>query len=79
MKLFTRSDDRNASLGLFERLAYMSGSFGTVLVYTLIGTYLLFYYTDVVGLNGAIVGSILLVSRILDGISDLVSRNLQTR
>ena len=57
----------------------MSGSFGTVLVYTLIGTYLLFYYTDVVGLNGAIVGSILLVSRILDGISDLVSRNLQTR
>ena len=72
MKLLTRSDDRNASLGLFERLAYMSGSFGTVLVYTLIGTYLLFYYTDVVGLNGAIVGSILLVSRILDGISDLV-------
>lgn len=72
MKLLTRSDDRNASLGLFERFAYMSGSFGTVLVYTLIGTYLLFYYTDVIGLSGTIVGTILLVSRILDGISDLV-------
>ena len=72
MKLLTRSDDRNTSLGILERFAYMSGSFGTVLVYTLIGTYLLYYYTDVVGLNGTIIGSILLVSRILDGISDLV-------
>ena len=72
MKLLTRSDDRNTSLGILERFAYMSGSFGTVLVYTLIGTYLLYYYTDVVGLSGTIIGSILLVSRILDGVSDLV-------
>ena len=72
MKLLTRSDDRNASLGVLERFAYLSGSFGTVFVYTIIGTYLMYYYTDIVGLSGTIVGSILLVSRILDGISDLV-------
>lgn len=72
MKLLTRSNERDASLGILERFSYLSGSFGTVMVYTIIGTYLLYYYTDVIGLNGAIVGTILLFSRILDGISDLI-------
>lgn len=72
MKLLTKSTDRNASLGIVERFAYMSGSFGTVFVYTIIGTYLLYYYTDIIGLSGTIVGTILLVSRILDGISDFL-------
>ena len=72
MKLLTKSNDRNATLGVLERSAYMMGSFGTVFVYTIVGAFLMYYYTDIVGLNGTIVGSILLFSRIFDGVSDLV-------
>ena len=37
----------------------MMGSFGTVFVYSIVGAFLMYYYTDVVGLNGTIVGTIL--------------------
>lgn len=64
--------DANVKLSARERCAYGMGNFGNALVYTIIGTYLVFYYTDIIGLNGAVIGSILLVSKIFDGITDLI-------
>lgn len=59
-------------LSLFERIAYGFGDFGCNIIYTAMTTYLLFYYTDYAGVNAAAVGIIMLISRFLDGITDIV-------
>lgn len=54
-----------------EMWAYGVGSFGIFSVNTLISSFLTFYYTDVVGIAGAIVGTLMLIARLFDGITDI--------
>lgn len=72
MKLFTKSNDPKASLGVMERSAYMAGNIGTALLNTIVATFLMFFYTDVMMLNAGVIGTILLVSRVFDGVTDLI-------
>lgn len=58
-------------IGIFERISYGLGDFGCNIIYTAMTTYLLFYYTDYAGVNAAAVGIIMLISRFLDGITDI--------
>lgn len=57
---------------LFERISYGLGDFGCNIIYTAMTTYLLFYYTDYAGVSAAAVGVIMLISRFLDGITDII-------
>lgn len=43
---------------------------------TLLAVFLVYFYTDILGVNPAIVGTILLVSKCMDGISDLIAGNI---
>ncbi len=72
MKLFKKDYSIDASLSVDERVAYGAGNFATGFANTGMGVFVLFYFTNYVGLNAGIVGTILLVSRFLDGISDLL-------
>ncbi|PYZ94821.1 MFS transporter [Salipaludibacillus keqinensis] len=54
-----------------EMLNYGLGFFGIVLIWTMVGTFLAFYYTDVVGISAGVVGTLMLVSRLLDGVTDI--------
>lgn len=54
-----------------EKLGYSLGDLGSCLIFTVIGTFLTFYYTDIVGIPAGILGTILLVSRIFDGVLDI--------
>lgn len=56
-------------------LAYFGGS----PIFLLISGYLVYFYTNVVGLSAATVGTILLISRVLDGVSDVVFGNMIDR
>lgn len=58
-------------INVMERLAYGFGDFGCNIIYTAMTTYLLFYYTDYAGVNAAAVGIIMLMSRVLDGFTDI--------
>lgn len=58
-------------LSFWQKLSYGSGNFAANLMNCTVGTYISFYYTDIAGLPIAAVGIILLLCRILDGISDL--------
>lgn len=71
MKVFTKSMEPNATLGVAERTAYMVGNAGTALINTIIATFLMYYYTDVMFLNPGIIGIILLASRVFDGVTDI--------
>lgn len=62
--------------GLGEILVYSSGELGMNLAYTLFSSFVLFFYTDTLGLNAATVGLVILFSKIFDGFSDLIAGNL---
>jgi len=55
-----------------EIFAFAVGDGGCNLVWTTIGSFLTLYYTDNVGIAAATIGTIMLLSRLLDGLSDLV-------
>lgn len=72
MKLLTHSNAPDAKIGILERTAYMGGNIGIALLNTIVASFVMFYYTDVMMLNPAIIGTILLASRIFDGVTDLL-------
>lgn len=59
------------NIGFKEKLGYGFGDLASNLIFSAIGMFLLFYYTDVVGAPAAAVGTIILVSRLLDGFTDI--------
>lgn len=64
--------DPNARLNFLERFAYGLGDYAGNLVYSAISAFLLVYYTDVLGVAAATAGSVMAISKIFDGVSDLV-------
>ena len=62
---------KNLSVSFVERLAFGCGDLANNVIYAAITTFLLFYYTNVIGVSAAAVGTIMLISRFLDGIADL--------
>ena len=72
--LFKKFTNENASekVTVKERLAYGCGDFSSNIMYSAMAAFLLFYYTDVVGVSAAAVGVIMMCSRLFDGVSDLI-------
>lgn len=62
---------KNPNLGFMERFSYGMGDFASQMLYTPTGTILIYYYTEFVGVNISTVALIMLLSRFLDGFSDL--------
>lgn len=59
-------------LGFGEKLAYGMGDCGANVYVAMAGTFLTAYYTDTVGLAVAAVGTMMLLARIFDGVTDLL-------
>ena len=72
--LFKNFTNENASekITVKERLAYGCGDFSSNIMYSAVAAFLMFYYTDYVGVAAAAVGVIMACSRVFDGISDLI-------
>lgn len=67
--------EKNSKLTLgkvVERFSYGCGDFGCNIIYTAMSAFLLFYYTDYAGVSSLAVGSIMMLSRFFDGISDII-------
>lgn len=70
---------KKKGLSVFERIAFGCGDAGCNIIYTAMTGFLLLYYTDYAGVSAAAVGTIMLISRIFDGVSDLVMGNIVDR
>lgn len=59
------------NISLFEKIAYGGGDLASNLILVLTSTFVTFFYTDALGLNAAIIGSIMMFSRLADGFTDI--------
>lgn len=59
-----------------QQLAYALSELASCPLYTIVFTFLTFFYTDVLGMNAGTVGIVILASKVFDGISDLWAGNL---
>ena len=64
--------DPNAKLSWLERISYGIGDYAGNLVYSAISAFLLVYYISVVGIPSATAASVMAISKIFDGVSDLI-------
>lgn len=55
-----------------EKLSYGIGAYGKDLVYAIVASYLMVFYTDVVGVSPAFVGGLFLTARVWDAFNDPV-------
>lgn len=62
--------DNKQRVGAGEKLAYLLANIGNIPLMTLLSTFFLIFYTDVVGLDAGALATLFLIARIVDGVSD---------
>ncbi len=77
-------DSKLRPFGFRDKLGYLFGDFGNDFTFILSSSFLLKFYTDVMGVSGAVVGVVMMISRFVDAFTDvamgrLCDRSPQTR
>ena len=65
--------------GFKDKFSYMLGNVGCDLMFLLSSMYLLKFYTDVMGVSAAIVGSMMMISRFVDAFTDVTMGQIVDR
>ena len=73
------ADPKPEKLQFATKLAYGAGDFGPAITANILVFYLLFFFTNVVGLPAALAGSILMIGKISDAINDPIVGMLSDR
>ena len=55
----------------YHKVAYGSGDIASNCGYALISSFMMLYLTNAVGLNSAVIGTLMMLSKLLDGVSDI--------
>lgn len=58
--------------GMRDKMGYLLGDFGNDFSFILVSTFLMVFYTDVFGISAAAVGTLFLVARFWDAITDVI-------
>ena len=65
--------EKKVKIGLWrQRIGYGSSDFACNLIWQMISLYLLYFYTNVMHLNAGAVSIMFLVTKFIDGVSDLI-------
>ena len=57
--------------GLIDKLAYMSGDIANDMFFIFSSSFLMLFYTKVLGISGAVVGTLFLTARVVDAFTDI--------
>ncbi len=63
--------NESAKIPMWKKICYGCGAGGGNVMSTLLASFLLSYYTDTVGIAAAAIGTMFIICRLLDGITDL--------
>ena len=55
----------------YNKIGYGSGDIAGNVVYALLSSFVMIYLTDTVGLNSGIVGTLMMISKLFDGVTDI--------
>ena len=66
-------------LNWYNKIGYGTGDVAGNMVYALLSSFVMIYLTDTVGLNAGIVGTLMAVSKIFDGVTDVFFGNMIDR
>lgn len=64
------ANDRTAKLSMVEKVGYGFGDAGFNFYWAIIGSYLLFFYTDIFGISSAAAATMFLITKIVDACTD---------
>lgn len=63
-------------LNLFNKIGYGSGDWAANMVYGIVTSFAMIYLTNTVGLNAGIIGTLIMFSKLVDGITDILFGSL---
>lgn len=72
----TGNRDSQAPSSMKTNVIFAMSELATNPIATILMAFLVYFYTDIIGLNPAIVGTVILASKVMDGISDLIGGNI---
>lgn len=61
---------KSQKLSLKENLGHSFGIFGSSIIYAFLNTFLMKYYTDIVGIAPAVIGTLFFIARVWDAVND---------
>ncbi|WP_110648966.1 MFS transporter [Salinicola peritrichatus] len=65
------SATENGQIPLREKIGYGCGDLASNFIWQAMSIFIVYYYTDVIGVAAGVIGSIMLFSRVFDGVSDI--------
>ena len=76
LQLATKHDDPDLKLGWGERIGFGMASCGRAMLSGVLGSFIMIYMMNVVRLDAGILSILFAISKLLDGISDIVVGNI---
>lgn len=67
------------AFGMKDRIGYMFGDFGNDFTFILSSTFMLKFYTDVMGMSAAVVGLVMMIARFVDAFTDVTMGQIVDR
>lgn len=68
----TNINKSNESLPLWRKIGYGVGDAGANFCWTLIGSFIMIYCTNTLGISASVIGTLMMVSKLLDGFTDVI-------
>lgn len=62
---------KQGTIGLKDKFGYMMGDVGCNMVLTLCNSYLLIFYTKAMGVSAAVVGTVMMLAKFVDAVTDM--------
>lgn len=76
LDLISKKEDKVKDFNMGDKIGYAFGDIGCALFFGFVSNYLMLFYTDVLGITAASVGTLFIVARIWDAINDPIMGTL---
>ena len=73
------STNTKRPFGMRDKIGYMFGDFGNDFTFMLSSLFMMKFYTDVMGVNGGVVGILMMIAKIVDAVTDVTMGQIVDR